>query len=294
MPDLARIVLVSLLWVACFTLPAQADAQDVSTKPLIFAASYPLGYFAERLAGDRFEVRVAPRSEDGWRPTVEEILAMQSSVLVLIADRNRESWLDRVTLGEEKIVDTTANVPDRLMVRQEGVTHSHGPDGTHSHQASEGNPWLDLSLAQAQAEAVGRAIEAVAPDAGTESRLQSLRDDLAVMDARLLQVTGGTSDVSLLTEGRQFTYLARRYGLVFEEVEVNLNDPHGLGRPLGSPSDRWMIWPRPPTPDQQQWIRSQNVSSGTVDPLVNRPVEGDFLAAMQRNIETLEKILGRQ
>jgi len=42
--------------------------------------------------------------------------------------------------------DTSAGFADEIIVIEDGQTHSHGPEGEHSHNVTASVTWLDLGL----------------------------------------------------------------------------------------------------------------------------------------------------
>ena len=137
-------LLASLL--ACGADERPAESVEVNRGlPTIFAVNYPLAYFAERIAGDTVEV-VFPAPEDVdpamWVPDVDTVAAFQRADLVLLNGAGYAAWIQRVTLSQSRLVDTSAAFADRLIPVKNDVTHSHGPAGDHSHAGKAFTTWL--------------------------------------------------------------------------------------------------------------------------------------------------------
>ena len=208
----------------------------LAARPAVFTTSYALAYFAERLGGDALQVILADDITDtrSWTPSIADIQTMQAARLVLISDPNQEPWLDRVALPARRIVNTSAAVHDQLIPVGNAVTHTHGPDGEHSHVASAANPWLDLRLAAAQAGAIAEAMkrQRLGNAEQIDARLQRLERDLHGLDETLLAASDAEGGVPVLAVSADYAYFARRYGLRIRQID--LNHSHDLKRALDS------------------------------------------------------------
>jgi len=94
-----------------------------------------------------------------WRPTVEQIIAMQEADLIVVNGAGYEGWLKGVSLPASRLVDSTAEARDRLIAIDSTVTHSHGTEGEHEHTGTAFTTWLDPSLLIEQARAAEQAFE---------------------------------------------------------------------------------------------------------------------------------------
>ncbi|MEM7566038.1 MAG: metal ABC transporter substrate-binding protein, partial [Pseudomonadota bacterium] len=195
---------------ALLALIVPASAQD---RPVIVADSYPVAYFAERLAGDAAEVRLAvPEGRDpaSWRPTLAEIVEIQAADLIVLNGSGLSDWTARAALPRARTVDTGRGIADRR-IATDTITHSHGAEGSHSHEGVATHTWLDLDLAIRQAEALAPALSRAIPEATVDTNLEALRADLAALDAAGdALVEGGV--VPVITTHPRYEYLGRAYG----------------------------------------------------------------------------------
>ncbi|MGB5340651.1 MAG: metal ABC transporter substrate-binding protein, partial [Thermoanaerobaculia bacterium] len=102
----------------------------------VFATNYPLAYFAERIGGEQVEVSFpAPADVDPayWAPAPEVIADFQQADLILLNGAGYEKWLERASLPASRLVDTSVAVESSYIPLDEGVVHTHGPEGEHSH-----------------------------------------------------------------------------------------------------------------------------------------------------------------
>ena len=134
-----------ITYVAVFLVLALASAcgdRGGSTDRLqVVATVYPLGYFAERIGGDRVEVNVlvGPGLEaHGFEPTSSDLLALGDADVIVMNGIGLEPWLNGAidALGNEvEAIVVEAADPSRAM---EGEVHSHGEE-EGDHDEDEGD-----------------------------------------------------------------------------------------------------------------------------------------------------------
>jgi len=199
-------------------------ANAAAAEPLqVFAVNGPLGYFAQRIAGDVAEVTMpAPADEDPafWQPSADEIAAFQQADLIILNGAGYAKWVANASLPRARLVDTSQAFADRLIVEEEGVTHSHGAAGEHSHAGMAFTTWLDFSQAAAQAGAIASALALKAPDeaAAIEQRAAALDSDLLALHERGKAIGQSLSGRPLIASHPIYQYLVRAYGLDLQAV----------------------------------------------------------------------------
>jgi zinc transport system substrate-binding protein len=93
-----------------------------------------------------------------------------------------------------------------------------------------------------------------------------------------------------------YDYLVAGYGLDLLSVhwepgeEPSYTQWQSLQKVLADHKAETMLWEGPPMAQTEATLKSMNVESVVFDPCGNRPVNGDFLGVMQRNVENLAKI----
>ncbi|MDH3475806.1 MAG: metal ABC transporter substrate-binding protein [Rhodospirillales bacterium] len=272
----------------------------LAAEKTVFASNYPLAYFAERLAG-KPEIVVQPETAGDptdWRPSIEEILAIQQADVILLNGADYEKWARTATLPPSRVVDTSAAFKGRYLMVEGGSRHQHGPEGAHAHRAPASTTWLDLSLAAEQARAVMEALASadISEKAELQRNHELLREDLLTLDAAFQQAAAGHNDVLLVASHPIYDYLAARYGLKIENVhwepEVAPTEEMwaGLEELLARHPAAWMIWEGEPQPGSVQRLQAMGLRSIVFAPGGSRPENGDFLSLMRRNLANLEKI----
>ena len=300
------IVIVVAAVVACSPeAPPPAGTETAAPSAadgVVEVTNQPLAYVVDRLAGSLVEIRFrAAEAPDPayWKPTTDDVLAMQEADLIVLNGASYERWLKDVSLPASRLVDTTAAVRDRLIVVAEGVTHSHGPEGEHEHTGTAFTTWLDPTLLVEQARAVEGALAARWPEHGElfAERFEVLAADLAELDAELDAATAPAADRSLVFSHPVYQYLQRRYGLTGDSVHFEpdvMPDAEqwaGLDHLLEHGGADWMIWEAEPTVEIRDALAERGLGVIVVAPCATPPASGDFLDVMYTNAEALRVAL---
>ena len=248
-----------ITYVAVFLVLALASAcgdRGGSTDRLqVVATVYPLGYFAERIGGDRVEVNVlvGPGIEaHGFEPTVSDLRALGDADVIVMNGIGLEPWLNGAidALGNEvEAIVVEAADPSRAM---EGEVHSHGEEegdhdedegdhgdedadgegdhgdedadenGDHGDEASDLDPhmWLNPTLAAGQVERIRDAFVAADPSNAEAYRqgASELVAELNALDEEIAASLGSCQHEHFVTSHAAYGYLAAQYGL--EQIAV--------------------------------------------------------------------------
>ena len=135
-----RIALAALFGVLVLAT-ACGESESSSDRLQVVATVYPLGYFAERVGGDRVEVNVlvGPGLEaHGFEPTSSDLLALGDADVIVMNGIGLEPWMDGAieAIGD----DVTAVVVEAADPAQamEGEVHSHGEEeGDHDEEEGD-------------------------------------------------------------------------------------------------------------------------------------------------------------
>ncbi len=162
-----------------------------------------------------------------WSPAPEVIAAYQGADLILLNGAGYAAWVQRASLPRARLVDTSGSFRDQLIPLEESVTHSHGPQGAHTHTGKAFTTWLDPSLAILQAQAVRDAFAKARPDreATFQQGFEALEADLRDLDQRLTTAAAAIGDTPLLFSHPVYQYLIRRYGLNARSVHWEPDQP---------------------------------------------------------------------
>ncbi len=295
------LILAVNLYLAVFAGPSLVFAEEESREKLtIYTVNYPLKYFAERIAGDRIIVEFpAPPDIDPafWTPDAKEVKAFQSADLILLNGATYAKWIAKATLPQSRCVNTSKTFRESYIELTDGVTHSHGKGGDHSHSGTAFTTWLDLEQATTQAEAIKEALSLKLPgeSAAFEKSFELLANDLLALDNEIKKIVARDPERPFVASHPVYQYFARRYGVNLRRVMWEPGDiPAGdkwmeLEHLLESHPAKWMIWEGAPNPESVKKLESLGVRSLVFDPCGNAPETGDFLSVMQENVRNLRK-----
>jgi zinc transport system substrate-binding protein len=296
---LTRLIIVSSLSILLLAAPALADS-----RLRIFTVNYPLAYFAERIGGNLVEVVFpAPADVDPafWVPDETTIGNYQKADLILLNGADYAKWTKKVSLPLLRTVDTSRSFRDEFIAVNSQVTHSHGPEGAHSHSGTAFTTWLDLSLATRQAEAIFKTFSQRLPEhqAALEGNYLALEEDLSLLDNKLLQLSKSNPSLALLGSHPVYQYLARGYGLnmrmlMWEPDEIPTESQWQDLQTITDGHDAdWMLWEALPVVESIDRLEKMGIQSLVYSPCFNRPEQGDFLSVMQQNVANLAAALGK-
>jgi zinc transport system substrate-binding protein len=286
---------------ACSDQPERDSAPKPTArnaKLAVYVVNYPLMYFAERIGGKGVNVTFpAPAHTDPafWMPDAGTVGAYQRANLIVLNGANYAKWVDRVSLPQAKLVNTSKGFQDQYISIESAITHAHGPQGEHSHGAIAFTTWLDPKLAIEQARTIKQAFVRLRPDQqkAFQAGFDALERDLLDLDTRINEIVSANTKQPLVASHPVYQYLMRRYGLNVRSVhwepdEVpNDNMWKELTDLLVSHPAKWMIWEGAPLPGTARKLERLDVKSTVFDPCGNVPQEGDYLSIMRQNASNL-------
>ena len=293
-------MLACILMVSACRQEKQASEATVQHPPRVYTVNYPLAYFAERIAGGTVKVVLpVPAGVDpaSWLPDAATIAAYQQADLVLLNGAGYAGWLQRATLPQSRLVDTSGALADKLIPVDDTVTHSHGPGGDRSHQGMAFTSWLDMEFATSQARAVFNSLVRLRPENEPDYRvrLYELEKDLGELDTRLKVVAERIGDQQLLFSHPVFQYLEHAYQLNGRSVHWEPDETPGdeqwreLLELLSERDAAWMIWEDEPLPEAVSRLEGMGIQSLVFRPCANRPTQGSFMSVMLDNVIALER-----
>ena len=293
--------LLLALFAVGLSLPGALKSGKADGKIIVYTTNYPMTYFARRIAGEHAEV-VFPVPDDVdpafWIPDKKTVAAYQKADLIILNGATYERWVDKATLPQFRLVNTSAGFKDKYIETTDAITHSHGLDGEHSHSGTAFTTWLDLSQAAAQAKAIMDALVRKLPDKkkDLEKNYEALEKDLMGLDAEIQKIVAKDQDRPLVASHPIYQYFARRYGLnlkavMWEPGEFPTNEQwseleYGL---KGHPA-RYMLWEGEPLDESVKRLEHMGVGSIVFAPCMNAPQESDFMSVMKQNVENLRAI----
>ena len=276
--------------------------QAAGSQLTVYTVNYPLAYMAERIGGADVQVvfPVPPDTDPAyWTPDIKTIVQYQKADLILINGAGYADWLSKVSLPKSRIVNTTKAVKKRYIPIQGAMTHSHGPEGAHSHEGTAFTTWLDLDIATRQAEAIARVLIRKIPEQkeNIEQNLSGLKKDLKKLDDALLTLGKTYQTTPLIGSHPVYQYLANRYGLNIKSVHWE-PDQHPTSEQLSelevlmeTHQAPIMLWEDDPQDSIKQVLEELPIAVVVFNPCGNSSEEGNFIQVMQNNVKRLENTL---
>ncbi len=263
--------------IAACACPAQAEPTFK-----VAAVNAPLAYIASALGGDAVEVvyPVPPGVDPAyWQPEPEDILKFQQADLILLNGAGYAGWTNVVPLPRARLVDTTASVREHLIpVDTQTVTHKHGPEGDHAHNATYAfTTWLDPEIARAQVAAVADAMAQRLPDMvpGLDERSRELEMELTAVDAVFSQFFSDIAERQIFASHPVYQYLDRAYpgdivSLHWEpDEDPGETEWQSLAQTLQPDRKPLMLWEDAPNAEIQTRLQTLGIETVVLSPMAN-------------------------
>ncbi len=292
-------ILLVFLLAAC-TSEKKATQEKEFDEPLIISVNYPLHFFAQEIGGDLIRAEFPLPSDIDpafWKPEAEAVQLFQQADLILDNGAGYAKWMKQVSLPQSKIINTSSPFGGDLLQEGRGVSHSHGPEGEHSHGELAFTVWLDFKLAAIQAEAIQTALLEALPEQEETlvANFQSISSELETLDQEMGEIASKLKGRTLLASHPVYQYLANRYDFKIssEHWEPDqMPEPEVLDSFQGKLADfpnPVMLWEAEPLPELRVWLEESEVIIVVFEPCGNKPGEGDFMSAMRRNVQNLKR-----
>ena len=298
-----RTCLIFLL-LAVSGVTAAAPENRSGNKPVVYASNYPLYFFAVEIAGGEVDIRMPEMDGDPayWAPDGDQVAELQAADRILLNGAGYESWLDFVSLREERLVDTTAGLAERLLPLEEATVHQHGPKGEHSHAGTAFTTWLDPQLAAAQAQVIADVLSALSPsrEDGFRQRSAQLEKQLQQLDRDLENAFQPLGNRPVVFSHPVYQYLQARYGINGRsvhwepEVEPSTKDWIEFQKMRMDHPNGLMFWEGEPLAEVRAELRQQGIATLVFETAGNRPAQGDYFGVMEHNLRRLLEALDQE
>ena len=275
-------------------------AQAKKSKATIYVTNYPLKYLATRIGKDQVEVRFpVPSNIDPafWQPDSKIISQLQQGDLIFINGATYEKWLDKVSLPESKLINTSSKFQDKYIPIKSAITHSHGPQGEHSHSETAFTTWLNLQFVIKQAQSIRDSLSEIMPEQKEtfDTNYQALEKDLLDLDSKLKSIVAIKPEQNFIASHPVYDYLKQGYGIKLESVNwepekfPTEEQWQALEVIIQQHPSQWMIWEANPNQDTITKLKTIGINSLVFAPVGNTPNTGDFLSMMEQNIQNLQQ-----
>jgi zinc transport system substrate-binding protein len=263
---------------------SQGETSSAAKAPAatlrVFASNAALAYFTKRIGDDAVVISVPPPDDIDpafWSPTSDDIATLQSADLVVLNGAEYEHWRSQISLVESRVIETANPFRSDWIEVKDGVTHSHGTEGAHSHSGTAFTTFLDPRLAIEQAKAIHAKLAALMPAAADDlqSRYQALERDLLSLDGRYESAVGGSNGLPLFFSHPIYQYFIRRYELNGSAVHwepgemPSESELEAFTEALKEHPAKWMVWEDEPGEAIRTKLRELGVECVVVAPAAN-------------------------
>jgi zinc transport system substrate-binding protein len=279
----------------------EADDKTVDTAAAsIITVNYPLYYFTQRLAGDLATVILpVPVGSDPaqWNPQLADIQQMQQAELIILNGAGYSTWLDKVSLSPNRLVNSSLDAKDQWITLSGQTTHSHGPGGEHSHGGYAFTTWMDMTLARQQASAIARALIKRWPEQQQAIALREARllEALTELDKAYQRLAVDLAGKNLIYSHPVYQYFERRYQLAGESLHWEPGEMPSekqwryLQNRVAGKSDNLFIWEDEPSTGIAQRMAAMGLASVVIRPAANTSSK-DWLGEQQANLKRLRDL----
>lgn len=293
-------ILLILYFISCNSKKEDKQAGD-STKPSIAVVNYPLYYFAKSIGGDLVSVYLPDIKSDPayWKPEVEQIIHFQNSDLILANGAGYAKWIEKVSLPSSKIIVTSAGFADQWTESDEGLVHSHGPEGDHSHKEADFTTWLNFRFAAKQAASIHKALVNLLPDKveDLDENFKQLNENLMTLNNKMEGISGKIDNQVLIASHPVYQYLEQGYGLKmiskhWEPDEMPSEEMwDDLKKTKSNHPESIMVWEDEPLNEIKVKLEELNILIVVFNPCANKPATSNFLDVMNENIRQLAQAI---
>jgi zinc transport system substrate-binding protein len=286
--------------VGCGPAAGQAPARAPGAKPRVFAPNPALASIIVELAGDAVELLTPWEGAPDpayWRPSKEAIRAIQSCDLIVLNGAAYEPWAAQAALPRARTVHTTSGVRARL-IKVEGETHSHGPEGEHTHSTTASTTWLSPEIALAQTDAIAARLSQLLPQRA--QKITERRAELKAVFGRIaLRLDELQSlEPKWLASHPVYQYLGQSAGIELESVhwepgempsEEEWSKFRAVRAALPLPT-AWMLWEDEPGPEIRAQLEKEGVRVAVVPlfPSGNGAFAASYESVLARICEELQ------
>lgn len=272
-----------------------------TSRDVVATTFYPTTWMAEQLLNDLVPVEcpIPPGTDPGsWKPDSATIAQYQSAKLIVLNGAGLEKWARTVTLPTSRLVDTTSELSEPLLRYEDAIVHQHGPGGAQDQSGTDEHAWLDPIIAKQQASSIAEAVTRVWSEHADRvtANLQSLHTKFDSVDTRLTEISAKLDGVRLVCSTPSYNYLVRRYGWQIQNLDLDLSrqlndDQIAVVAPDKTATKTIVLWSSEPAAEVIGQLEQAGVASIVFSTIRHKPAEGDFIAAMNANLDRLTEAL---
>jgi hypothetical protein len=301
-----RLTIWLLLGVLSFKLGCGSEEDNSEIKSMseqqrldqVTIVSFPL-YDAMRTAcGEKLNL-FFPEVPPGQVMDRETVKRVQASRLILLDGTHHVGWVDTVSMPESRKRFSTFDIMDQLIMVDNLGSHSHGPDGEHSHKGIVAQTWLDPALfkRQLQTSLLACAKSGLLDESEVEAMVERWWATVLPVESAIKQ-TGELPVRQVISDRAGTEYLFRRLGwpVEIQDLEGALVRDRGqleleLRERFQQDNSLVVVLTERPSSGLDELLRGQEfpvVSLDLIDDLKPSP----YLERMDENLKNLKNLSG--
>ncbi len=225
---------IILTGIFIFMLTVSCTKQTPSVKPVVIVSILPQKYFVERIAGDRFDVKVMippGASPATYEPSPSDLVSVsKASAYFRIGYIGFESSKMQSVGGinpEMKIFDCSAGVGLITGSHEHHDEIENGYEDDHGHEGVNPHIWLSPKAVAIIAGNVLKGLVETDPANKDfyNANYESFRSDLEKLDMEIRVMLKDITDRKFIVYHPAWSYFARDYGLVEVPIEIGGKEP---------------------------------------------------------------------
>lgn len=224
----ALVVAPTLLGLSGCNKPTATNGAASGSKLQVLASFYPMADFAQKIGGDKIEVKtLVPTGTEphDWEPSTSDMVRFTDAKLLVYNGAGMEHWVD------DTLKSLGSNAPEALAA-SDGITlleaaktdpeHEHEKEHDHKeeehdhdHGAYDPHVWLDPQNAKAEMKNIMNSLvklDSANKDTYT-ANFAKWEAECDKLDAEFAEQLKTTSQKTVVVSHAAFGYLCNRYGL---------------------------------------------------------------------------------
>jgi len=234
-----------------------------------------------------------------WKPSSSDIARVQAAELIVLNGAGYEPWAQQAALPRARTVELALaqGVRDKL-IEERGDTHSHGPEGEHSHAGFAFTTWLSPAILREQARALAAELARLRPTEkpAIDAKLVELNAKLDELDAELKELA--RAQPRWLGSHPVYQYLAQAGGLTIDcvhwepgEMPLEIEWTKFRQMRANAPMPKaWMLWEGEPGQAIRDRLAADGVGVVVFSPLgAGDAANRDFLAYFKDRLKAMRQ-----
>ncbi|MCJ8009054.1 metal ABC transporter substrate-binding protein [Lederbergia wuyishanensis] len=296
----------------------QATNKNDDTILTVFTTIYPIEDFTKRIGGKHVEVKsVYPAGADAhtFEPTMRTMMDIADADLFIFNGAGLEPFIDKTksSLANEKVTMVEASNGIELLSGNDDHDEADHNDNKeeeqdHHHHGKDPHIWLDPVHAIKMAENIKDALTEVMPSAEDdfEKNFIDVKQELEKLDKEFKKTVDSADHKEILVSHSSYGYWEHRYGL--KQISIS-----GLS-PENEPSQKqlqtiietakkhnisYIIYDQNPVTKVADVVKKETettpVTLHNLEYLTENDIKNneDYFTIMNKNIETLKKVLAK-